>query len=175
MVAGERHGPHRGARRASGTKGAPRCQIPFVESGDRQALERFARERHVHYEIAAEEVSGGERAEVAAFEVRLFATPGETPGEGLEPPGSRRHVELLRELRAFAERLVVAGDAAGRAEIVPTTAPALYESTEVPDAQEAALTVRIRCEAPGHRAGGGEDRCLGEIRDRLAALGVPRR
>jgi hypothetical protein len=66
-------------------------------------------------------------------------------------------------------------DAAGRAEIAPA-APALYASTEVPDADEVTVAVRVRCDAPEHRTGGtGEDRCLGEIRERLGALGVPKR
>jgi hypothetical protein len=143
-----------------------------VDTADPQALERFARERHMHYEIAPEEVAEGERSEAVAFEVRLFATPGEAR---LEPPGSRRHLELLGELRSFAEQLVRSAHAESRAEIVPTTAPPLYASTEVDDSEEAALTVRVRCGAPEHRAEGGEDRCIGDIRQRLTALGVPRR
>jgi hypothetical protein len=143
-----------------------------VELPDREDLARFARERHVHYELAREEVSGGDPPEVTGFEVRLFATSGE---EGLQPPGSPRHDELLRELRSFAERLTASGDAARRTALVPTAAPPLYASTEVPGADEVELTLRVRCDAPEHRAGGGEDRCIGEIRERLAAVGVPRR
>lgn len=143
-----------------------------MEIEDRETLARFARERHVHYELAAQEVPRAEEPEVTGFEVRLFATPGE---EALQPPGSARHAELLRELRSFAERLMASGDAARRTEIVPTTAPALYASTEVPGADEVELTLRVRCDAPEHRAGGGEDRCIGELRQRLEAVGVPRR
>jgi hypothetical protein len=39
-----------------------------------------------------------------------------------------------------------------------------------------ALTVRVRCASPEHREeSANEDRCLGEIRRRLVAVGVPRR
>ena len=135
-------------------------------------LARFAREHHVHYEVAPEEVAEGDRREVVGFDVRLFATRGESK---LPAPACPSCVELLAELRSFAERLVASGDVAGRAEIVPQT-PALYESTEVPDADEVALTVRVHCAAPDHRGGeSGEDRCLGEVRRRLEAAGVPRR
>jgi len=143
-----------------------------MEASAPQDLGRFAREHHVHYEVEPEEVADGERREVVGFGIRLFATHGESK---LEAPACPRCVELLSELRSFAERLVASGDVAGHAEIVPQT-PALYESTEVPDADEVALTVRVHCGAPDHREpDSGEDRCLGEVRRRLEAAGVPRR
>jgi hypothetical protein len=137
-----------------------------------ESLQRFARDHHVHYEVEPEAVDDGDKREVVGFEVRLFATHGEAR---LEAPTCPRCVELQRELRSFAEKVVASGDAAGRAEIAPA-APALYASTEVPDADEVTVAVRVRCDAPEHRSGGtGEDRCLGEIRERLGALGVPKR
>lgn len=143
-----------------------------MEGADRDSLARFAREHHVHYELAPEALGPTEEGPaVASFRVRLFATPGE---KALQPPGSRPHVELLGELRSFAERLIRARDPE-RAEVVPTTAPALYASTEVPGADDVELTVRVRCGSPEHRADGGEDRCIGDIRRRLDELGVPRR
>jgi hypothetical protein len=137
-----------------------------------ESLQRFARDHHVHYEVEPEAVVEGERREVVGFEVRLFATHGESK---LEAPSCPRCVELQKELRSFAEELVASGAARGRAEIAPET-PALYASTEVPGADEVTVSVRVRCEAPEHRSGGtGEDRCLGELRERLGALGVPKR
>lgn len=128
----------------------------------------------MHYEVEPEAVGEGERRDVAGFEVRLFATHGESK---LEAPACPRCVELQEELRSFAERVVASGEGAPHAEIAPSV-PALYGSTEVPGADEVSVAVRIRCDAPDHRAaggGGGEDRCLGELRHQLDALGVPRR
>jgi hypothetical protein len=139
---------------------------------DRDALDQFAREHHVHYEVEPEEVVEGEQRGLVGFQVRLFATH---PGEKLAAPSSPSSVELLGELKSFAERLVGSTDAAHRTELVPAS-PALYQSTDAPDVDEVALTVRVHCDAPDHRqAGEREHRCLAEIRQRLDALGVPRR
>lgn len=143
-----------------------------METMQGEDLGRFAREHHVHYELEPETAGDGDRPDVVGWEVRLFATHGEAK---LEAPSCPRCVELQQELRSFAERVVAAGEAAPRAEIAPA-APALYASTEVPGADEVSIAVRVRCDAPDHRAGqAGEDPCLGELRQRLDALGVPRR
>jgi hypothetical protein len=140
---------------------------------EHDALTRFAREHHVHYEVEREEAVQEGRRELVGVEVRLFAAQ---PAEKLATPGSPGSVGLLGELRAFAEQVVApAGDPAHRAEIVPPRA-VLYQSDEAPDMDEVELTVRVHCDAPEHRrADAGEDRCLGVIRERLEALGVPRR
>jgi hypothetical protein len=143
-----------------------------MEIPDRESLGRFAHDRHVHYEVASEEVPAGEAAGVTGFQVRLFATPGEAK---LGEPASEKSAELTGELRSFAERLLCTGESAHRAEILGTAAPALYQSTEDKDADEVAVTVRFRCESPDHAKGKGEDLCIGEIRRRLDAVGVPRR
>jgi hypothetical protein len=154
-----------------------RVRFRVMEIPDRESLGRFARDRHVHYEVAPEEVQAGDAAGVTAFQVRLFATPGEAAPEEakLGRPASERSTQLLGELRSFAERLLCTGEAAHRAEIVGTAAPALYQSTEDKDADEVAVTVRFRCETPEHGKAQGEDVCIGEIRRRLDAVGVPRR
>jgi hypothetical protein len=136
---------------------------------DKEALGRFVREHHVHFEVAPELVTDGEEPEVVGFQVRLFATHGESK---LERPGCPRCVELAKELRSFAEQLVV-GDLAERTDFVPQS-PALYQSTEVPDADEIALALRVRCNAPEHRRA-GDDHCIVALRDRLHELGVPQR
>ncbi len=137
----------------------------------REELGRFAREHHVHYEVEPETTGSGEGLEVVAVDVRLFATHGESK---LEAPGCPRCVELSKDLQAFAEEVVRSGGEEGRVD-VELGAPALYRSTEVLDADEVAITLRVRCEAPEHRRAGGGDPCLGGLRDRLAAAGVPRR
>jgi hypothetical protein len=143
-----------------------------MQGQEHDALQRFAREHHVHYEVQPEEVAVGQAREVVGVEVRLFATHGESK---LEAPGCPRCTELLGELRSFAERIVGSSEAASRTEIVPR-APALYQSTEVPGADEVALTLRVHCDSPDHRRPpAGEDRCLGELRQRLQEIGVPRR
>jgi hypothetical protein len=141
-------------------------------SGDREALGRFAREHHVHYELEPEEVTG-ERRELVAVDVRLFAAHASSK---LKTPACPECVDLLRELRSFAEQVVRSGDEASRTEVLPAASPALYQSTEDPGVDEVALTLRVRCDAPEHRRPeAGEERCLGEIRRRLDAVGVPRR
>lgn len=140
-----------------------------MERHDAEALGRFAREYHVHYEVEPEQAGEPRASEVVGFAVRLFATHGE---QKVETPTCPRCLELVKELREFAEGVLASGDAAGRAEIAPAT-PAVYQSTEVPGADEVAVAVRVHCHAPEHR--GAEDRCIGDLRQRLEALGVPRR
>ncbi len=140
-----------------------------MERHDGEALGRFAREHHVHYEVEREEASDARKTELVGFAVRLFATHGE---QKVEPPTCPRCLELVRELSSFAQDVLASGDTAARAEIAPAT-PAVYQSTEVPGANEVSVAVRVHCHAPEHR--GGEDRCIGDLRQRLEALGVPRR
>lgn len=163
-------GPFAASREPARAAGAR--YIPVMDPREHDALQTFAREHHVHFEVEPEEVIEGERREVVGFDVRLFATHGESK---LEAPACPRCVELLKELRSFAERVVGPGDTAERAEIAPP-APRVYQSTEVSGADEVELTVRVQCHAPQHRAAGkGEDPCLGELRERLHAIGVPQR
>jgi hypothetical protein len=136
------------------------------------ALARFAHEHHLHYEVEPEEVLDHERRELVGFQVRIFAT--HEKGK-LEAPACPSCKELLGELRSFAEQVVHSSDAASRTEIVPAQ-PALYQSTEVQDADEVALTLRVHCDSPDHRRpAAGEDRCLTQLRESLEAIGVPRR
>ncbi len=127
----------------------------------------FARDHHVHYEVEPEEVTGGEASGVVGFQLRLFATHGESK---LPTPSCRRCEALVGELRSFAERLASAADVADRTELVAGS-PALYASQEVPGADEVAVTMRVHCD----REGASEDRCLAALRRRLEEAGVPRR
>jgi hypothetical protein len=137
------------------------------------ALDReFVREHHLHYEVEPEEVEAPGKHEVTGWRVRLFATHGE---DKLEDPACPRCVELRRDLTAFAEALVPT-EGEDRAEVVSGTAPRIYKSTEVPDADEVHVTLRVLCGSAEHRAANARDeRCLRPIADRLAQLGVPRR
>src|SRR6266568_3066746 len=138
-----------------------------TEIQDREGLGRFGREHHVHYDVEPEVVIEGEHREVVGFDVRLFATYGESK---LATPACPRCVELSNELRSFAEHLVSPGDAASWTEIVPAE-PVLYQSAEEPDAEEVALTLRVRCDSSDERRGTGEDRRLVEMKERLDAVG----
>jgi hypothetical protein len=142
-----------------------------MEIGDRGSLEQFAREHHVHYDVEPRAAFQGQQEDVVGFDVRLLATHGESK---LEAPACPRCVELLSGLQAFAERIVASANAMEWAEIVPEPA-ALYESTEVRGADEVALTIRVERDSTGRRGGASDDERLREIRERLEALGVPRR
>jgi hypothetical protein len=132
----------------------------------------FVREHHVHYEVEPEETDAQGRREVTGWRVRLFATHGE---EKLADPTCEKCVDLRRDLQEFARGLVAQG-AEDRAEVVTGAAPRIYASSEVPDADEVHVTLRVLCDTPEHRAAGARgEPCLRPIADRLAALGVPRR
>ncbi len=141
-----------------------------MEIRDRAALERFAREHHVHYDVQPETAVEGQRSEVVGFDVRLLATH---EASRLEAPGCPACIDLLSGLRWFAERLVEEDAGAGAVDFLPEPA-ALRESTELRGADEVALTVRIYRD-PGERAHAapGEDPRLSALRQRLGAIGVP--
>ncbi len=143
-----------------------------MERDEREALGRFVKEHHVHYEIEPESVFQGDRREVVGYEVRLFATHGESK---LRAPGCRRCDELLGELRSVAERLVGEGGAASWTGIAPASR-ALYQSSEVPGADEVSLAMHVRCESPdGRQAEDGARQCMHEVQQRLGEAGIPRR
>jgi hypothetical protein len=142
-----------------------------MESLDGGELGLFAREHHVHYELETEaRATAGPGG--ATFDVRLFASHGE---DKLEAPGCPRCLELGRELRSFAERALVHGDAVAWTEIIQTPA-VLYASTEPRGPDEVSVTVRVLGEAAPHEEGergAGADPHLREIQERLRAIGVP--
>jgi hypothetical protein len=103
--------------------------------------------------------------------LRLLATHDR---EKLATPGCPACVELLGELRGFADRIATDAGVADRAETIPA-ARKLYESPGERGADEVAVTLRIRCETPEQRdPARGEERTLAPVRDRLSALGVGR-
>lgn len=141
-----------------------------METGSRQALEQFVRDHHVHYDVETREASAAGSAHVVGFDLRLLATHGESK---LEAPACPRCVELLRELRSFAERLASDAGTSSWAEIIPEPA-VLYQSSEVRGADEVALTLRVLRDADA-RGAPLDDPRLAAIRQRLESLGVPRR
>ncbi len=142
-----------------------------MEAGER-ALHEFVREHHVHYEVEREEATDGGRRELVGVRLRLLATHERAK---LDAPGCPACVDLLHELTSFADRVVGEAGVAERAETIPATRK-LYQAADDRNADEVALTIRVRCEAPEHRkpGAGGEDRCLAAVRDRLAEVGVAR-
>jgi hypothetical protein len=142
-----------------------------MDASDPAAMHDFARRHHVHYEVEPEEATDGPRRELVGVRLRLLATHERAR---LDAPGCPACVDLLRELTAFADQVVGAAGVAERAETIPATRK-LYQSPEDRNADEVALTIRVRCDAPEHRKpGAGEDRCLASVRDRLAEVGVGR-
>jgi hypothetical protein len=132
----------------------------------------FVRAHHVHYEVEPEEVVAPGKREITGWRLRLFATHGE---DRLEDPACPRCLELRRELQEFARALVPPGEG-DQAELVSAAAPKLYRSTEVPDADEVLVTLRVLCTSPAHRgARTPEEGCLAPFTARLSQLGVPRR
>jgi hypothetical protein len=137
-------------------------------------LREFVRRHHVHYEVEPEEATGGGDGgrELVGVRLRLLATH---EGGTLGAPGCPACVELLGDLRAFADRVVADAGVTDRAELVPATRK-LYQSAEERNADEVAVTLRVRCEVAEHRkpGAGGEERCVGAVRERLAEVGVQR-
>jgi hypothetical protein len=161
--------PSRGAPRRA--PGAAEPYIPLLEASERGALHEFVRQHHVHYEVEPEEIAEGGRRELVGVRLRLLAT--HERGR-LDAPGCPACVDLLRELGAFADRVVGDAGIAERAETIPATRK-LYQSSEDRNADEVALTIRVHCDRPEHRRpGAAEDRCIGAVRERLAEVGVAR-
>ena len=138
---------------------------------DLTALRDFAREHHVHYEVEPERLTGPGPHGLVGVRLRLLATH---EGSRLEVPGCPACVELLGELRSFADRVAAEAGVADRVETIPATRK-LYQVAGERNADEVALTLRVRCDRPEHRRpGAAEDHCLAALRDRLAEAGVPR-
>jgi hypothetical protein len=140
-----------------------------MDARELTTLRDFARAHHVHYEVEPEEVTGGARRELVGVRLRLLATHERS---ALGVPGCPACVELLGELRSFADRIVAEAGVADRAETIPAPRK-LYQSAAERSSDEVALTIRVRCHAPEHRQpGAGGERCIASVRERLADLGV---
>src|SRR5512133_3559750 len=112
-----------------------------MDANDPTALHAFVREHHLHYEIEPEEVSEGPQRELVGVRLRLLATHERAR---LDAPGCPTCVDLLGELSSFADRVVGEAGVAERAETIPATRK-LYQSAEDRNADEVALTIRVRC------------------------------
>lgn len=135
-------------------------------------LQAFVRSSNVHYELEPEETIGTAHPELVGVEVRLLATHAR---ERLAAPGCAACTQLLRDLRGMADRVAADAGVADRVETIPAPRE-LHQSPEDANADEVALTLRVRCDTPEHRQpGAGEDRCLAGVRKRLAELGVAQR
>lgn len=141
-------------------------------SPELEDLEEIARTRHVHFDVEPEVTFRGSERVKVGFQVRLWAVH-QKGARAL--PGCPKCWDLVEDLRRIAEHVVPAEERPTRAELAPFR-PALYDSRVVPEADEVSVTIRLI-----HRDGYDrpvdpcEERCLGEIRARLRALGIKER
>jgi hypothetical protein len=140
-----------------------------ADNADRE----FVKRHHVHYSVAPDWVAGREGRWSVGFEVRLFAVQGKGAG-GL--PGGPRSRALVRRLGNLAQALLPDCRTMAHIDFDPFR-PALYDSSEVPGADEVALTMRLlHCsEDYSLPVDAAQERCLREIRRRLKLLSIPER
>ena len=139
---------------------------------DVEDLKRTAKRHRVHYQVGREVTFNADARVAVGFEVRLYAVHDKREHV---LPGCPKCIDLLGELRRVAEWLVPHEHRPTVTSIEPFD-PALYDSKDVPGADEIALCLRL-----SHREGYAkpidacEERCLKEIRERLKILSVPER
>jgi hypothetical protein len=139
---------------------------------DAEEFRTLARKHHIHYDIEPEIVLQGTERVKVGFAVRLWAVH---PKGAKALPGCPQCAILVEDLRGLARWLVPAEERPTRADLEPFR-PALYDSREIPGADEVMVAIRLV-----HREGyerpvdACEERCLKEIRERLRELGIPER
>ena len=136
------------------------------------ALAEFIRRHRVHYEVVPDVVAEPDARTTVGFVIRLFAIH-DKGARAL--PGCVKCVDLLDGLRCLAQSLLPPEERSTLTTIEPFD-PILYDSKEVPGADEVALALRLshrdHYEQPVDAC---EERCLKEMRHRLKALGVRER
>lgn len=135
-------------------------------------LAALAREHHMHFDVTPDVVIRGEQRISVGFEVRLWATHA----RGAQAlPGCPKCRDLAASIRPLAEWAIPSERRPTRIEIEPFH-PALYDSRELPGADEIAVAIAIahrdRWDAPVDAC---EERCLKEIRQRLRTIGIRER
>ena len=129
---------------------------------DRAALERVVRRHRVYHEVYAEKAIGVKGRPVVAIEVRVWAVA--------EKGGPKAGTT-----RAAAEAAALVGSAAngedGPADLEPFRS-ALYDSRQVPGADEVFVALALRLHGEGADADRERDRRLTLLRRRLEGLGV---
>lgn len=135
-------------------------------------LRAIARRHHVHFEVSPEiHVEGSVRTKVG-FLVRVWSVHD----RGAHAmPGCDRCRDLLRELERIVQWVIPPEERPTRVQL-ESTGPALYDSREVPGADEVAINIRLtHRETYANPIDACEERCLRQIRERLRWLGVPER
>lgn len=142
----------------------------MASMSDVEELARTARRHRVHYDVTPEVLIKLEGRTAVGFEIRLFA--GHEKG-ARALPGCPKCLNLVAELRRIAEWVVPHEHRPTVASIEPFR-PSLYDSKEVPGADEVVLSMRlIHREGYDRPVDACEQRCLKEIRERLKVLGIP--
>jgi hypothetical protein len=135
-------------------------------------LPAFIRDHRVHFDVTQEiTFRGSERLEVG-YVIHLWALH---PKGARALPGCAKCEELVARLREIALAVVPAGPRP----TVPLVEPfehALYDSKDVPGADEVMLSMRLaHREEYAASVDACEERCLKEIRTKLESLGVRER
>ena len=150
-----------------------RPETPVFGAMEQSGVRHFVKEHHVHFSIEPEwaVTPGGRRA--VGFNVRLFAALEK--GDRTLPGGSKSRA-LAASLRKVVESLLPECDSAARIDVEPFS-PALYDSREVPGADEVALTLRLLhySENYARPVDASEERCLRALRSRFKAVSLPER
>ena len=137
-----------------------------------EQLRDSARRHHVHFEVQPELILERDVRTQVGFQVRVW-TVHDKGSHAM--PGCVKCQELLAELDRIVQWAIPAEDRLTRVEIERPGA-ALYDSSEVPGADEVALNIRLtHREAYASPVDPCERRCLQQIRQRLRWLGIPER
>jgi hypothetical protein len=138
----------------------------------RADLSSFAHAHRVRFEVQPEVTFDGTDRLSVGYRISLWALH-EKGARAI--PGCPKCISLVEGLRQIAAEAVPREARPTRVSMEPFE-PALYDSIEVPGADEVRLDVRLthrdRYDAPIDAC---EDRCLREIRGRLKDLGVRER
>lgn len=135
-------------------------------------LSEFVRRHRVHFDVRPDVVVSPAGRVTVGFELRLFAVH-DKGAQAL--PGCCKCDDLVAGLRSLATEVLPRDERPTISSVRPFE-PALYDSREVPGADEVALTLLL-----SHREGyerpvdACQARCLKEVRQRLKAFHVPER
>ena len=136
---------------------------------DQVELRALVREHRVHFDVGPEIVIRDRERQKVGFEVRLWAVH---PKGARALPGCDKCRVLVRALERIAAAVLPPEGRATRYAVEPV-APALYDSRDVPGADEVSLTLRlVHREEYERPVDACEERCLKEIRESLKALGA---
>ncbi len=137
-----------------------------------EELRASAKRHHVHFEVRPEVVMEGDARVKVGFEVRVW-TVHDKGAHAL--PGCTKCHDLLAELDRIVQWAIPTGERPTRIEI-EHSGPVLYDSSELPGADEVAITIRLmHREAYAAPIDACEERCLRQVRERLRCLGIPER